>query len=60
MSEQVDTDSIAVLKANGVTIAPPSDSVKAALKKIGDTMTEEWLAAAGAEGKAIIDAYRKN
>jgi TRAP-type C4-dicarboxylate transport system substrate-binding protein len=59
MSEQVDTDSIAILKANGVTIAPPSDSVKAALQKIGEQMTAEWLATAGPEGKAIIDAYMK-
>lgn len=58
-SEQVDTDSIKILKDNGVAVAPPSDSVKAALTKIGDTMTDEWLAAAGADGKAIIDAYRK-
>jgi TRAP-type C4-dicarboxylate transport system substrate-binding protein len=59
MSEKVDEDSIAILKANGVTVAPPSDSVKAALQKIGETMTAEWLASAGADGKAIIDAYRK-
>ncbi len=58
-SEKVDEDSIAILKAYGVTIAQPSESVKAALQKIGDTMTEEWLASAGADGKAIIDAYRK-
>ena len=58
-SEKVDEDSIAILKANGVTIAQPSESVKAALQKIGDTMTEEWLASAGADGKVIIDAYRK-
>lgn len=58
-SEKVDEDSIAILKANGVTIAQPSESVKAALQKIGDTMTEEWLASAGADGKSIIDAYRK-
>lgn len=58
-SEKVDEDSIAILKANGVTIAQPSESVKAVLQKIGDTMTEEWLASAGADGKAIIDAYRK-
>ncbi len=58
-SEKVDEDSIAILKANGVTIAQPSESVKAALQKIGDTMTDEWLASAGADGKAIIDAYRK-
>ncbi len=58
-SEKVDADSIAVLKANGVTIAEPSESVKKALVAIGETMTTEWLASAGADGKAIIDAYRK-
>jgi TRAP-type transport system periplasmic protein len=58
-SEKVDVDSIAVLKANGVTIAQPSDSVKKALLAIGETMTNEWLASAGEDGKAIIDAYRK-
>ena len=59
MSEQVDTDSIAILKANGVTVAPPSESVRLALQKVGEQMTNEWLATAGPDGKAIIDAYRK-
>jgi TRAP-type C4-dicarboxylate transport system substrate-binding protein len=58
-SEQVDADSIKILKDNGVNVAPPSDSVKAALQKIGEAMTDEWLASAGADGKAIVDAYRK-
>jgi len=59
MSEKVDEDSIKILKDNGVTVAPPSASVSAALQKIGETMTTEWLASAGPDGKAIIDAYRK-
>jgi TRAP-type transport system periplasmic protein len=59
-SEEVDDASIKILKDNGVTVAPPSASVKAALQKIGETMTADWLASAGADGKAIIDAYRKN
>ena len=58
-SEKVGADSIAIVKANGVTIAEPSESVKKALVAIGETMTAEWLASAGADGKAIIDAYRK-
>ncbi len=58
-SEQVDADSIKVLQANGVAVAPPSASVRAALEKIGRTLTDEWLAAAGADGKTIIDAYRR-
>lgn len=58
-SEQVDADAIKVLAANGVTVAPPSDSVRMALQKIGEAMTAEWLASAGPDGKVIIDAYRK-
>ncbi len=58
-SEKVDTDSIKVLSTNGMTIAQPSESIKKALLAIGDTMTTEWLASAGADGKAVIDAYRK-
>ena len=58
-SEQVDTDSINILKANGVTVAAPSESVRLALQKIGEQMTAEWVASTGADGKAIIDAYRK-
>ncbi len=58
-SEKVDVDSIAVLKANGVAISEPSESVKKAMLAIGETMTNEWLASAGEDGKAIIDAYRK-
>ena len=29
------------------------------MKKVGDTMLKEWLEKAGAEGKALVDAYRK-
>jgi hypothetical protein len=33
--------------------------LKADLKKAGDTMIGEWQKTAGAEGQAILDAYRK-
>jgi hypothetical protein len=29
------------------------------LNKVGDTIAAEWTTSAGADGKAIIDAYRK-
>jgi len=58
-SEKVDGEYIKELSAKGMTIAAPSDSVKAALTAIGETMTAEWLKTAGAEGQAVIDAYRK-
>ena len=47
------------LAKNGMNVAPPSPQLKADFRKIGDTMTTEWLATAGADGKAIVDAYRK-
>jgi TRAP-type transport system periplasmic protein len=47
------------LQKNGMTVAPPSAQLKFDFQKIGATMTEEWLKTAGADGKAIVDAYRK-
>ena len=58
-SEKNDADSLKVLQSNGMTIAQPSEALRKELKRIGETMTAEWLAAAGPDGKAIIDAYRK-
>jgi TRAP-type transport system periplasmic protein len=59
MSEKLDSEYVKELGAKGMTIAPPSDSVKKALAAIGDTMTAEWIKTVGADGQAIIDAYRK-
>jgi TRAP-type C4-dicarboxylate transport system substrate-binding protein len=47
------------LAKNGMTVAPPSPAFAAELKKIGDTMTGEWIKQAGGDGQAIVDAYRK-
>ncbi len=46
------------LAANGMTVIPPGDKLAADLAKMGDTMSKEWAEAAGAEGKAIVDAYK--
>ncbi|HZI84751.1 MAG TPA: TRAP transporter substrate-binding protein [Casimicrobiaceae bacterium] len=47
------------LTKNGMTVAPPSPQLAADLKKIGETMTSEWIKQAGPDGQAIVDAYRK-
>jgi TRAP-type C4-dicarboxylate transport system substrate-binding protein len=47
------------LAKNGMTVSPPSAQLKADFRKIGDTMTSEWMGNAGADGKAVVDAYRK-
>ena len=47
------------LRKNGMNVQPPSAQLKADFQKVGQTMTEEWLKTAGADGKSIVDAYRK-
>ena len=47
------------LAKNGMTVGPPSAALKADLKKVGDTMTADWIKSAGADGQAIVEAFRK-
>jgi TRAP-type C4-dicarboxylate transport system substrate-binding protein len=47
------------LARNGMNVSAPSAQLKADFKRIGDTMTAEWMNNAGADGKAVVDAYRK-
>jgi TRAP-type C4-dicarboxylate transport system substrate-binding protein len=47
------------LAQHGMTVAPPSQELRADFQKIGQTMTEEWLQRTGADGKAIVEQYRQ-
>jgi TRAP-type transport system periplasmic protein len=58
-SKRVNTETLDKLKANGMNIVAPSAQLKADMKKVGDTMLTEWLDKAGADGKALVDAFRK-
>lgn len=49
---------VAGLKAGGMKVGPAGDKLVGELKAIGETMTAEWLKAAGDEGKAIVDAFK--
>lgn len=57
MSAAETADKMATLEQNGMTVARPSPTLSEQLATIGATMTEEWLAEAGAEGAAVIAAY---
>ena len=46
------------LASNGMTLHEPDAAMKAAFGKVGDTMLAEWQKSAGADGDAIIKAYR--
>jgi TRAP-type C4-dicarboxylate transport system substrate-binding protein len=58
-SKKTNTESLEKLKAGGMQIMQPSAQLKADMKKVGDTMLAEWLAKAGDEGKALVDAFKK-
>ena len=58
-SKRANTDSLDKLKANGMNILPPSDALKADMKKVGETMLKEWLEKAGPEGQQLVEAFRK-
>jgi TRAP-type C4-dicarboxylate transport system substrate-binding protein len=47
------------LKSKGMKVQPPSAQLKSGLKKIGDQLTADWTKKAGAEGEAVIAAYKK-
>ena len=48
------------LREGGMTVAPASDGLTDELKTIGKTMSDEWMEAAGDQGKAIVDAFNSN
>ena len=47
------------LADNGIKVAAPSADLADGFKKIGEAMTSEWLNAAGGDGQAVIDAFKK-
>ena len=43
----------------GMKVLKPSPVLEASFKKLGEQLTADWLKKAGAEGQAVIDAYKK-
>jgi TRAP-type C4-dicarboxylate transport system substrate-binding protein len=46
------------LRDGGMTVQPAGQQLQDELNEIGKTMATEWSAAAGAEGQAVIDAFK--
>jgi TRAP-type C4-dicarboxylate transport system substrate-binding protein len=46
------------LAARGLKIQEPSQALKDGLMRISATMTDEWVAKAGEDGKKLIESYR--
>jgi TRAP-type C4-dicarboxylate transport system substrate-binding protein len=47
------------LAKNGMKVETPSAALKADLRKVGETMSAEWVKTAGGDGQAVLDAYQK-
>jgi TRAP-type C4-dicarboxylate transport system substrate-binding protein len=58
MSKAREKEGDEMLAKNGVSVNEPTPQMKAALAKIGEQMAAEWEKTAGADGQAILKAYR--
>jgi TRAP-type C4-dicarboxylate transport system substrate-binding protein len=58
MSKARETEGNDTLAKNGMSVRDPDAKMKAAFQKIGAQMAQEWEKQAGAEGQAILKAYR--
>jgi TRAP-type C4-dicarboxylate transport system substrate-binding protein len=58
-SKKANVTSLNTLKAGGMQILPPSAQLTTDMKKVGNTLLNEWLAKAGPEGKQLVDAFNK-
>lgn len=57
MLREVSEETVKELAENGMTVHEPSEELLAGLREVGSTMTEEWVASAGDDGVALIEAY---
>lgn len=57
-SEEKNTWYLAQLAAH-MKVEKPSAQLKRDMQQVGETMTEEWVKQTGADGQAILKAYRK-
>ena len=58
LSRQREQTANKMLADNGMTVHAPDAALMSAMNKVGDTIAAEWLKAAGADGEAIVKAYR--
>ena len=58
-SERLAKGFLETLAKNGMKVQPPSAKLAAEYKDLGKKLTDEWLEKAGADGKSVVEAYRK-
>lgn len=58
-SQEQNDETPKILAKNGLKIEPITPQFKAELRKIGDTMLNDWLEKAKDDGKKVVAEYRK-
>lgn len=58
-SEEINEEHKRILASRGIQVLPPTDQMRAELKRIGDTMAQEWAQRAGSHGGAVLNAFRR-
>ena len=58
-AEEKATWYVTELKAKGMKVQPPSAELASGLKKFGEDLTASWLKKAGADGEAVVAAFKK-
>jgi TRAP-type C4-dicarboxylate transport system substrate-binding protein len=58
MSKAREQEGNETLASNGMSVRDPDAGMKARFQKIGEQMAKEWEKSAGADGQAILKAYR--
>lgn len=58
-SERETVEKTKILADNKIVVVQPTAALRKSLQEIGATMAKEWEASAGADGKTIMEAYRK-
>lgn len=58
MSKAREKEGDETLAKNGMSVRDPDAAMKARFQKIGEQMAQEWEKSAGADGQAILKAYR--
>jgi TRAP-type C4-dicarboxylate transport system substrate-binding protein len=59
MAETETVEKTKELAEKGINVAQPTPELMEALKKVGETMTQEWIEETGETGKAVLKAYQQ-
>ncbi|MCY1563190.1 hypothetical protein D9M68_1006860 [compost metagenome] len=59
VAQEKNDDYKRLLAERGMKVRKPSPKLDADLRQVGATMQVDWLKAAGADGAAIVDSYKK-